>query len=142
MLEHINNIYAFASIALLSIAVVIVAVIFIKNKGKVKVGNVEVGAGSLEHHAPRTDIRLRTLIERFDTKLNDLTVKINTCLTSLQAINASVMRLQIINDTLPLNDRYEIYEQYHKEGYNGWIDAYVDTFLRPEVERAIKDMKK
>jgi hypothetical protein len=57
---------------------------------------------------------------------------------SLVDIKLDIMRLQCINETLPVTTRARIYEEYKRLGGNHWLDLYYKKHLQPLLEKEVK----
>jgi hypothetical protein len=126
----------FAEVAAACTAIIVVVILLVNKRAGLKAGKdgVEFGFG----FSPELSLSLKTFIDRTNTDLEDIKTELKKCLENQHEIKLDIMRLQILNTQMPPNDRLEKYDEYKKEGGNGWLDTYVNDFLRPLVEAVMK----
>jgi hypothetical protein len=124
------------STAAICVTLIVLVVLLVNKKTNIKAGKggIELGFGP----SHELSLSLKTFIDRTNASLLDIEADLKKSLENQHELKLDIMRLQILNTQMPPNDRLEKYDEYKKEGGNGWMDTYVDDFLRPLVEAAMK----
>jgi hypothetical protein len=127
----------FAAVVVICATLIVIVLLLARRKARLKAGKegVDLGFGT----DSELSLSLKIFIDRTNAQFEDIKAGLKKCLDNQHEIKLDIMRLQILNTQMPPNDRLEKYDEYKKEGGNGWMDTYVEDFLKPEVERVMRE---
>lgn len=79
-------------------------------------------------------------IKQTESRLKEGDGKFNSLEKNMMIIGRSALRLEIVNDKLPLNERVRAYNQYTDEFHgNGYMHEYYEVEIKPLLKEEFKD---